>query len=134
MNQKANTLSAPTFIFRSPRHLQYFLDHFRQYMDGYLPTFVVGHAEVALPAESTKSQYKWEPVPFKTFLAGRTFSLYLSNAPDDRHKELLPPKPPDAPTKFDHFEAISGLLASARRNLSSDQQFNAGLKKLAERY
>jgi hypothetical protein len=133
MNQKANTLSAPTFIFRSPRHLKYFLDHFQQFMDGHLPTFMVGHAEVALPVGPTKSQFQGEPVPLKTYLAGRTFSLYLSNDPGDRHRELQPPKPLDAPSKFDHFEAISGLLASARRDLPPDQ-FNAGLKKLAERY
>lgn len=73
MNQKANTLSAPTFIFRSPRHLKYFLDNFRHYMDGHLPTFMVRHSEVAPPVGTTKSQYKAEPVPLKTFLAGRTF-------------------------------------------------------------
>jgi hypothetical protein len=133
MNQKANTLASPTFIFRSPRHLKYFLDHFRQFMDGYLPTFIVGHAEVPLPAGPTKAQFEAEPVHLKAFLTGRTFSLYLSNAPDDRHKELTLPKSPDTATKFDHFEAISGLLAAARRDLHSDQ-FNAGLKKLAEQH
>jgi hypothetical protein len=49
MNQKANTLSSPTFIFRSPRHLKYFLDHFPQFIHDYLPTFMVGHSAVALP-------------------------------------------------------------------------------------
>jgi hypothetical protein len=78
MNQKANTLSSLTFIFRSPRHLKYFLDHFRQYMDGYLPSFIVGHADVALPAGPTQSRFLEAPVNLKTFSAGRTFSLYLS--------------------------------------------------------
>jgi hypothetical protein len=133
MNQKANTIPAPTFIFRSPRHLKYFLDHFAQYMHAYLPTFVVGHSAVALPAGPTEAKYRNEPILLKTFLTGRTFSLYLSNAPDDRHRDLAPPKSTDVPKKFDHFAAISGLLASARRDLPADQ-FNAGLRALAEQY
>jgi hypothetical protein len=133
MNQKANTLASPTFIFRSPKCLKYFLDHFQHFMDGHLPPFIVGHAEVALPSGPTPAQYRAVPVPLKTFSAGRTFSLYLSNAPENRHKELIPPKSSDAAPKFDHYEAISSILDSAKRDLSSDR-FNDIGKRIVDKY
>jgi hypothetical protein len=44
LNQKANSLTAPTFIFQSPQFLKYFLDHFSTFMHACLPPFVVGHS------------------------------------------------------------------------------------------
>lgn len=37
LNQKANSMASPTFIFRSPRHLKYFLDHFSNFTLNLLP-------------------------------------------------------------------------------------------------
>jgi hypothetical protein len=59
--------------------------------------------------------------------------LYLSNVPDARHKQLTPPRPPDTAKKFDYFEAIAGLLASAKRDLPHEE-FNAGIRTLAEKF
>jgi hypothetical protein len=133
LNQKANTLPAPTFIFRSPRHLKYFLDHFPQFMHDYLPTFMVAHAAVALPAGSTEARYNDGPVHLKTFLAGKSFSLYLSNAPADRHKELAPSKLTADAKAFDYTGAISGLFDSAKRTLPVEQ-YTALLRVIADRH
>lgn len=91
MNQKVNRLASPTFIFRSPRHLKYFLDHFMQCMQGYLPPFVIGHSAVAIPAGATTANYKSAPITLRDFLAttGRTFHLYLSNIRDDCHTSAI---------------------------------------------
>jgi hypothetical protein len=86
---------------------------------------MVGHSAVALPAGPTQARYKARPILLKVFLTGRNFSLYLSNAPDDRHRELAPSKATDDAKTFDHFAAISGL---------PPDQFNASLRELAEQY
>jgi hypothetical protein len=132
MNQKANALPAPTFIFKSPRHLKYFMDHFPQFMHTYLPPFIVGHAEVPLPVGPTPARFHAGPQQLKPFLTGRTYSLYLSNAPADRHKDLAPPKSVET-AKFDHFEVVSEILVSARKELPPDV-YLAGLKKLATQH
>jgi hypothetical protein len=114
--QQAHTPVAPTVIFRAPRHLKYFLDHFPLFMHGLIPPIVMGHAAVALPTPPTIADYRAQPVSLKEFMTGKTLSHYLSNVPHERHKQLGPPSSA-AVSKFDPFEAATGILVSAKADI-----------------
>jgi hypothetical protein len=120
LNQKANSLMAPTFIFQSPQFLKYFLDHFPTFMHNCLPPFVMGHSGDSLPSGPTQARYNGGPVPLATFLLnlqGKEFRHYNSNHSDNAHKALSPPPESATTPKLDYHASISRLLAAAKRDL-----------------
>jgi hypothetical protein len=133
MHQKAHTPASPTVIFRSPRYLKYFLDHFPHFMNGHLPVIVLGHAEVPLPNSPTPANYKGAPVSLNTFMMDRTFSYYLSNVLNSRHSQLLVPKSEAVEPTFDHFAAVTKILVSGQRELPHES-FRNGLIQLAKQF
>jgi hypothetical protein len=81
--QKAHTPASPTVIFRSPRYLKYFFDHF--------PLFMHGDAAVSLPAGPTTAAYTAQPISLKAYMEDKSLTYYLSNVPHERHQHLTPP-------------------------------------------
>jgi hypothetical protein len=52
-------------------------------------------------------------------MTGKTMSHYLSNVSHERHQQLGPPSS-DAVSKFDPFEAATGILVSAKADMSEE--------------
>jgi hypothetical protein len=131
LNLKANSLTAPTFLFRGPQFLKYFLDHFPTYMQNCLPPFIMGHS-ADIPTGPTVANYRSGPTTLTAFLQDtkdKAFTRYTSNYYGQAHKTLHPQQTTVDPSDIDYFAPISKALAQAQRKLPSEI-FAAGLRKL----
>jgi hypothetical protein len=132
LNQKAYSAASPTIIFKGPRYLKYFLDHFSAYMHDYLPPIVVGYSGDPLPQGPTSPSYRGTPSHMKDFLKDQSFRRYLSNLPDGKHLSLEEVATPSTAIP-DYFATVESVLTTAQAHLAPDQ-FALGIDKLFSRF
>lgn len=134
LNQKANSMASPTFIFQGPRHLKYFLDHFSNFANSHLPSVLMGYSTEDLLRGPTREDFRAQSISVKDyFLKLKSLARYISNIPGDRNRELLVHKDATAPPNFDHFLAISRLLVAAQNEMSP-KDFAAEISKLVDQF
>ncbi len=129
-NQKAHSTAAPTIIFQSPIYLKYFLDHVSIYLQGVIPSFLIGHSE-DVTAGPTTAMYKDTPSTIGAFMKNKTFTRYLSNIKDDGYKSLILPSQVDTPTAMELLSSADRLISAARK-LLSQEQFHEAFKQLVK--
>jgi hypothetical protein len=120
LNQKANSTEAPTFIFRNPTYLKYFLDHVRFFLQDKIPPFLIGHS-IELPSGSTTASYSEDPITIAAFMKEKSFTRYLSNAQGDGHKTLEQPNTDQSQHKMDYIASAGKLLATAKKDMPLEQ-------------
>jgi hypothetical protein len=111
-------MASPTFIFQSPRHLKYFLDHFSTFVQNHLPPFMISYSMEDLPRGPTREDFKEQPISVTAFFSElKTLARYNSNIPGDRQRDLMDPTEATAVPKFDHFSVVSRVLTTVQTEL-----------------
>jgi hypothetical protein len=134
LNQKANSCSAPTIIFRSSRFLKCFLDLFPAFMADQLNHLIIGHSGGELPKSSPSELLLRAPVSQRDFIAEQTTRTYYSNEKCSRQERLANYEEcPRPPAVVDFFSSIDSLLGAAKRTLPP-QTFYSGVDKMCKKY
>ncbi len=134
LNQKANSTSAPTIIFHSPKFLKTFLDQFPDYVELILPRVIIGHSGGDLPRGQKVELLFKASVTQEEFMDQQQTRKYFSNEKGTRqdllehYEEASRPIPPP-----DYFASIDALLAAAKRSLPSSA-FLSGVDRLSKKY
>jgi hypothetical protein len=134
LNQKANSSSAPTIIFHSPKYLKIFLDQFPGYVELTLPHVIIGHSGGDFPRGPTPELLFKATFTQEEFMAEQQTRKYFSHKKGTRQERLEHyeegPRPALEP---DYFGSIDALLMAANRALPR-QTFTKGMEKLCKKH